>query len=102
MQRIRNETDAKLVWATTTPVHEGWHQENKPFARWEADVDAFNAAARQIAEEFDRPINDLFWVIMQAGRDDLLVQDGVHFNAEGYGLLGQSVANFLQQQALLV
>ena len=43
--------DGAVVWATTTPVDENWHHQNKGFDRLEADVEAYNAAARAVAEE---------------------------------------------------
>jgi hypothetical protein len=33
----------KVIWATTTPVNEVWHHQEKSFDRFEADVDAYNA-----------------------------------------------------------
>jgi lysophospholipase L1-like esterase len=89
-------TNSRIIWATTTPVNEKWHHENKDFERLESDVLAYNAAANQIAGELGVVVNDLNDVIMQAGRDAFLKPDGVHFTDEGSRLLGQSVANFLK------
>jgi lysophospholipase L1-like esterase len=89
---IQQETDATLIWASTTPVNEKWHTREKPFDRYEADVAAYNRAAREVAERMGVPVNDLFEVVMQAGRDRLLSPDGVHFTKEGSALLGKEVA----------
>ena len=94
---VRAATDATVIWALTTPVNQERHHANKPFDRFEADVDAYNAAARRVAEELDVPVNDLFQVIMDAGRDEMLVQDGVHFKPDGSKILGQAVAAFVRQ-----
>jgi lysophospholipase L1-like esterase len=91
-RRILQETDAALVWASTTPVNEEWHTREKPFDRYEADVEAYNRAAREAAVRMSVPVNDLFEVVMRAGRDRLLSRDGVHFTEEGSALLGKAVA----------
>jgi lysophospholipase L1-like esterase len=97
LTRLRNETDAAVVWATSTPVNEDRHNATKPFARFEADVDAYNAASMEIARELGIVVNDLFSVVMSAGRDDLLIEDGVHFTPEGGELLGEHVADCLKR-----
>ncbi|NLG51268.1 MAG: SGNH/GDSL hydrolase family protein [Chloroflexi bacterium] len=90
--RVREQTDATLIWATTTPVNQAWHHATKGFDRLEADVRAYNQVAAAIATELGIPINDLYKVVMQAGRDSYLQPDGVHFSPAGYELLGQAVA----------
>lgn len=92
LTRLQAETNATLVWATTTPVNEKRHHKNKGFDRFEADVVTYNQAAERITRELGIPVNDLFAAVRQAGRDTILLPDGVHFTAEGYVLLGQTVA----------
>ncbi len=92
LARIRGETHACLIWAATTPVNEDWHHRNKGFDRFEADVVAYNRVAAEICQRLGVPIDDLYQVVMGAGRDRLLLPDGVHFNADGYALLGETVA----------
>ena len=58
----------------------------------EADVEAYNVAARAVAEDIGVPINDLFAVVEREGKARLLIQDGVHFTEEGSQLLGRVVA----------
>jgi lysophospholipase L1-like esterase len=93
MTRAKEATQAPVVWALTTPVNEAWHHETKPFDRFEVDVGAYNAVARDLAGELGVIVNDLFGVVTSAGRDDLLLPDGVHFKPEGYALLGGRVAD---------
>lgn len=97
LARLRNETQATVIWATTTPVNHAWHHENKDFDRFEADVEAYNAAATAIAVETGCPVDDLYSVIIAAGRDEKLVPDGVHFNGQGYDLLGAAVAGCIKR-----
>ena len=94
--RILAEINCTVIWATTTPVNEIWHHERKGFDRLEADVAAYNVIARKVADDLDIPINDLFGVITDAGRDSYLTPDGVHFTPEGSALLGEAVAEFVK------
>jgi acyl-CoA thioesterase-1 len=86
----------KLYWARTTPVHEARHHATKGFERYEADVDAYNAAADEVTRELGVESNDLFKVVMDAGRDRLLTPDGVHYTPEGQKLLAKAVAGFVR------
>ena len=95
-RRILQETEATLVWASTTPVNEQWHTRQKPFDRYEADVEAYNRGALEVAERMSVPVNDLFEAVMRAGRDRLLSPDGVHFTKEGSALLGKAVASAIR------
>ncbi len=97
LARLRAETNATVIWALTTPVNQAWHHQNKPFDRFEADVVAYNAVAADIARTLDIVTHDLFSTINAAGRDDLLLPDGVHFKPEGYALLGKSVAECVRE-----
>ena len=92
LQRLQRELNGAVVWATTTPVDENWHHQNKGFDRLEADVEAYNAAARAVAVDLEVPIDDLFDVVEGEGKAQLLTQDGVHFTEEGSQLLGRVVA----------
>ena len=86
----------KVIWATTTPVNEKWHHENKGFDRHEADVEAYNAGAMKVTGELQVTVNDLNAVITEAQRDQHLTKDGVHFTEAGYELLGKAVAEFIR------
>ena len=92
LQRLQRELNGVVVWASTSPVDENWHHQNKGFDRLEADVDAYNAAARAVAVDLGVPIDDLFAVVEGEGKARLLTQDGVHFTEEGSQLLGRVVA----------
>ena len=99
MTRVKTETDAIVVWALITPVNQEWHHLNKGFDRFEADVAAYNTAVADIARELSIVVNDLFATVMSAGRDNLLLPDGVHFKPEGYALLGKRVAAQIKRVA---
>ena len=82
----------RLLWASTTPVNHAWHRDHKPFDRFEEDVLAYNRAAAGIAARAGVPVDDLYGVVMVAGRDRLLAPDGVHFTDEGSEVLARAVA----------
>jgi len=93
LRTIKEKAKAKVIWAMTTPVNEQWHHETKGFDRFEADVVSYNREANQIAQKLGVRINNnLYEVVMKAGRDRLLTKDGVHFTEEGSALLGRAVA----------
>ncbi len=96
LQQLRKRTRASIIWATTTPVNERWHRQKKPFDRYEADVQAYNAAAQEICGRLGVQVNDLFGFLTRAGRDLYMAVDGVHFNPDGYELLGIEVARVIQ------
>ena len=93
MTRIVEHCSGKLIWATTTPVNQDWHRANKAFDRFESDVIAYNRASRDIANRLGVPIDNLFTIVQQAGRDQLLQPDGVHLQPRGYELLGRAVVD---------
>ena len=97
LRRLVSETEAKVIWAATTPVNEAWHHERKGFDRFEAYVTGYNEAAADICEKRNIPVNDLYSVVMEAGRDRLLTPDGVHFLEEGSDLLGKAVAKAVRE-----
>jgi lysophospholipase L1-like esterase len=92
LRTIKENTQAKVIWAMTTPVNEQWHHETKGFDRFEADVEAYNRESTQIAQKLGVRLNNLYEVVMKAGRDKLLTKDGVHFTEDGSALLGHAVA----------
>lgn len=94
--RVKSETSAKIIWASTTPVNQKWHHETKGFDRFEADVDAYNEVANRVATEMNISIDDLYTVVVAAGRDNIILPDGVHFTPDGYNILGNAVAEFIK------
>ena len=96
LMRLKDETETALVWALTTPVNYEWHHRIKNADRFEEDVVAYNAAASTVCRELGVAVDDLFSLVSAAGRDELLLADGVHFKPEGYALLGEAVADCIR------
>lgn len=97
---IRAGTQARLIWATSTPfneeLHSEVHAELGDFRRFAVDVNTYNEGLFDQAQILDLEINDLNAVVMKAGPDKILSQDGVHFTDDGYAVLGKAVADFIR------
>jgi lysophospholipase L1-like esterase len=85
-----------VIWAMTTPVNYQRHHAVKEFDRFDGDVQAYNMAAQKVTDTLSIQVNDLYALIVHAGRDNLLLPDGVHFTAAGYVLLAKQVCDSLQ------
>jgi len=91
--RVRARTDAALIVATTTPIHEARHAaRGLDFARVASDVPAYNDALRTVCARLAVPVNDLYGVVTEGGGDALLLADGTHYTEVGYAALGTAVA----------
>ena len=95
IRRLKEETSAKLVWATTTPVIDELREAKGGTMRWDKDVKAYNEVACRVMAGFGIPVNNLYKVIEDAGKEECISADGTHMNAKGYRLLAKTVADFL-------
>ena len=85
VQRMK-QTGATVIWASTTPIPD--NPEQKQAA---ASIVERNAAAAEVMQKRGVAIDDLFGFITPRLAEAQLPKD-VHFNAQGYDLLGQKVA----------
>lgn len=97
LTRLREHTAARLIWATTTPVHDKRNAEQKLSRRRESDVTSYNAIATRIARELGVEINDLCAAVLAHDPDKLWSPDGVHFNENGSRFLGAQVAQAIRR-----
>ncbi len=79
------KTEAKLVFANTTPVPEGAR------IRVKGDARKYNVAAERVVKKHGVPVNDLYSFAM-ARLDEIQRPANVHFTPEGSRLLGAQVA----------
>ncbi|MFM7132418.1 MAG: GDSL-type esterase/lipase family protein, partial [bacterium] len=101
LERITKETKATVILALTTPVLDERHKANKPFDRLDADVRAYNDAARGVLRDFaEVKVNDLYTVAKNLDLEKSLVKDGVHFTPQAYQALGRRVAEVIRLTAL--
>ncbi len=99
VNRVRKETSAALVFANTTPILDERHaKRGAAFDRLEADVQRYNAAARQVMRETGVPVHDLHWVVEQGGPEKLLGNDGTHYTPAGNERLAEAVAECVLRQ----
>jgi len=83
-------TGAKLIWCSTTPVPEKCTPPRK-----NADVIAYNAAAKKIMDENGIALDDLYAFALPKIKE-LQLPDNVHFGPEGSAELAKAVVASLQ------
>jgi lysophospholipase L1-like esterase len=93
VHRIRDETKATIIWALTTPID----KRKSVKLRSETDVTLYNRIAREVMEEAQVPMNDLYQFVMDGGRDQMISEDGIHFTPEGASALGKRVAEVIRE-----
>lgn len=86
VQRMK-QTNAKVIWASTTPIPD--NPEQKQTA---ASIVERNAAAAEVMQKHGVAIDDLFGFITPRLAEMQRPKD-VHFKDEGYELLGQQAAD---------
>jgi lysophospholipase L1-like esterase len=88
---ILKKTDAKLIWASTTPVPEG------EAGRKVGDDVVYNRVAAEVMEEHGIPINDLHALMTPHMKTMMTAPGNVHFTEEGSQLLAEKVAAAIKQ-----
>lgn len=82
------ETGAKLIWATTTPVPAGTRN------RLAGEEKKYNAVAAKIMLESDITVDDLHAFVLPRLKD-IQLPNNVHFTPEGSMLLAKQVASHI-------
>jgi lysophospholipase L1-like esterase len=102
VEKIRKETSAKVIFATTTPIIDDRAAKKRDKATYElldASIVQYNGIAARVMQELKVPVDDLRAVIGDGEeRGQLMSDDGVHFTAEGTKKLAQAVAEFVAKQ----
>lgn len=89
VEAIRKSSgDAKLIWATTTPVRVG--SDLQKFHERTDRVKVRNQLAAEIVKKRGIPIDDLFGLV--SDHPDWYSGDGTHFNGAGKAAQGKQVA----------
>jgi len=101
VDRIRSQTKAVVLFATTTPILDDRAAATRgkaDYALLEASVEQYNAIAVKVMQELKVPVNDLHAVFPDAAsRGEALAADGVHFTAAGQQALAKAVAAAVAQ-----
>jgi len=92
-------SNARVIFALTTVVNENLQAESESYGRVvrrNEDVETYNAKAREVAEEFEIPVNDLYGFMKKVGADKILrPSDGIHLSPEGCDIMGNEVARVI-------
>ncbi|WP_437225573.1 SGNH/GDSL hydrolase family protein [Planctomicrobium sp. SH661] len=80
-------TGAKVIWASTTPVPDDW----KASPDLSGKIVELNAAAAEITEKLQIPVDDLYSFILPQLKETQNPGD-IHFSQKGYSLMGKQVA----------
>jgi lysophospholipase L1-like esterase len=86
------QTQAKLIWAATTPVPPG---PTKP-PRGAEDVRKYNTVAEKVMKDSNIPINDLYTLALPI-LPEIQLPKNVHFTPAGYKVLAEQVVKSLEQ-----
>ncbi len=95
--RILQDTGAKIIWATTTPVYPGRPFVDDAWSWVNEDIDSYNRAAVALMKEHDVAINDLNAVV-RADYDACLHEDQLHLSEEGIARCAEAVAAAVRKQ----
>ena len=79
--------NAKIIFALSTAVVEEWAKPG--VARYNADIEAYNMAAKELMESLGVSVNDLY--ALTKDFDGSLRSDGTHFNEKGSEILADAV-----------
>ena len=85
------ETKARVIWATTTPVHPARPFYDDQWTWTNEEIDRYNTAALEIMKRFQVPVNDLHSIVM-SDVDRFLSEDQLHLSEEGRQKCAEAVA----------
>lgn len=95
MLHLLRKTGAKVIWATTTPVHPDFPFRQDRWSWRNEEIDRYNDAARKIMEAQDVPINDLHSLIRH-GPPGLFKDDLLHLSDKGARLCAEATTRILR------
>ena len=93
--KLNTLTDAKIIFALTTPVVEERQASSKTYGRvvrHNSQIVEYNRAAAEIAKECGARLDDLHTVAVKAGVEEMIREDGVHLSKKGIARIGEQVA----------
>ena len=106
VQRIRQRTDALVVFATTTPILDdraAAARRDRDYELLNASVNRYNAIAKRLMGELDVPVNDLNSLLSDPSpplkTGALIGTDGVHLTPAATELLGVAVAACIREHS---
>ncbi|HRX82305.1 MAG TPA: SGNH/GDSL hydrolase family protein, partial [Pirellulaceae bacterium] len=107
VKRIRNQTDAVVLFATSTPIVDhlaAAARQGRDYELLEASIRQYNTIAVRVMKELSVEVNDLHAVIATPAAPhtsgDFIVLDGVHLTELGKELVGATVARFVHDRGM--
>ncbi len=91
------DTGAKIVWATLTPVHPDRLISEETWAWHNDEIDEFNAAALEVMQSAGLPVNDLH-ALVGSDVDTYLSEDMLHLSAEGIDACAAAVVKAVRAE----
>lgn len=85
------ETNARIIWCSTTPVPEGSN------GRIKGDADRYNEAASRVATAHSLAVNDLYSFALRR-LDSIQLPANVHFTDDGSAILGTQVVSRIREE----
>jgi hypothetical protein len=82
----------KILWASTTPVIEEWHNKIQSFDRLNKDINQYNEIASKVMLAQGIRIIDHYQVIEKADKQASFKKDGVHYTDKGSEILSATVS----------
>ncbi len=92
--KLKKLTDAKIIFALTTPVVEERQAASKTYGRVvrrNPHIVEYNLRATEIANGCGVGIDDLHSVAIEAGTETVIREDGVHLSEKGIAVIGEQV-----------
>jgi lysophospholipase L1-like esterase len=81
LQRLQ-ETDAQIIWATSTPVHPQRPFVNNQWSWTNEEIERYNKAALDLMQSRGVPVNDLHSIVM-SDVDRYICEDMLHLSESG-------------------
>lgn len=91
------ETGARIIWATTTPVHPERPMRDDQWSWTNRDIEAYNAAALELMQARGIDVNDLYGLVMREVAANL-AEDQLHLSEVGKDRCAQAVAAAVRER----
>ena len=105
VEGIRKETDAVVLFATTTPILDdraAAARKGRDYELLGSSVEQYNDIAWKVMKELNVPVNDLHAAMSKPDRplttEALIGKDGVHLTTPARELLGKRIAVFVGER----
>ena len=96
IKKIRN-TEAKIIWATNTPVHPRFPFTTNSWSWRNEEIDRYNDSALKLMKSEGISINDLHSLV-SSNVDEYLSEDMLHLSESGIKKCAEAVSEFIKKE----